>query len=79
MEMGLLRQDQTVGRRTVWNVWKRTLVYKVKKESPAGKRQIERLVSLLARHKLSIPIEVDSMSKNEVSRLTDQIVAKYGR
>ena len=57
----------------------RTLVYKVKKESPAGKRQIERLLSLLARHKLSIPIEVDSMSKNEVSRLTDQIVAKYGR
>lgn len=55
------------------------LTYKVKKESPAGKRQIERLLSLLDRHKLTIPIEIDSMSKNEVSRLTDRIAAKYGR
>lgn len=55
------------------------LIYKVKKEAPAGRRQKERLAFLLAAHKLSIDIELDSMSKNEVSRMTDKILAKYGR
>lgn len=55
------------------------LVYKVKKEASASKKQKERLLSLIDKHKLYIPIEVESMSKNEVSRLTDQILAKYGR
>lgn len=55
------------------------LVYKVKKEAPASKRQRERLLALINKHNLHTPIEVDSMSKNEVSRLTDRILAKYGR
>lgn len=55
------------------------LLYKVKREARAGERQKERLLALLRKHTLSIPMEVDSMSKNEVSRLTDQILAKYGR
>ncbi len=55
------------------------LVYKVKREAPAGKRQRERLSTLAEKHNLLIPVELESMSKNEVSRLTDQILAKYGR
>lgn len=57
----------------------RPLIYKVKKEAPAGRRQKERLAALLEAHKLSIDIELDSMSKNEVSRMTDKILAEYGR
>ncbi len=55
------------------------LIYKVKKEAPASRLQKERLSALLAKHNLSIETEVDSMSKNEVSRMTDKILAKYGR
>ena len=57
----------------------RPLVYKIKKEAPAGKKQKERLFSLLEKHKLISETDIDSMTKNEVSRLTDQILAKYGR
>ncbi|MBO5093545.1 MAG: 3'-5' exonuclease [Lachnospiraceae bacterium] len=55
------------------------LVYKVKKEASASKKQKERLLSLMRQHKLTMTTEIESMSKNEVSRLTDQILAKYGR
>lgn len=55
------------------------LIYKIKKEAPASRLQKERLSALLAKHNLSIETEVDSMSKNEVSRMTDKILAKYGR
>lgn len=55
------------------------LVYKVKKEAPASKKQKERLLMLIEKHTLSMTVELDSMSKNEVSRMTDKILAKYGR
>lgn len=55
------------------------LIYKVKKEATASKKQKERLLSLIGKHKLIMTTDVDSMSKNEISRLTDQILAKYGR
>lgn len=55
------------------------LIYKVKKEAPASKKQKERLSALIEKHTLAMTIEIDSMSKNEVSRMTDQILAKYGR
>jgi len=55
------------------------LLYQVKKEAPAGKRQKERLLALAERHQLTLPGEVDAMTKNEVSRLTDQILAVHGR
>lgn len=55
------------------------LVYKIKKEAAASKKQKERLLSLIEKHKLTMTTDLDSMSKNEVSRLTDQILAKYGR
>ncbi len=57
----------------------RPLICRVKRECPAGRRQIDRLLSLMQRHKLPIERDVESMSRNEVSRLTDQILAKYGR
>lgn len=55
------------------------LLYKVKKEAPASEKQKKRLSELIEKHKLVIDVEIQSMTKNEVSRLTDKILAKYGR
>lgn len=55
------------------------LLYKVKKEAPASEKQKKRLSELIEKHKLVLDVEIQSMTKNEVSRLTDKILAKYGR
>ena len=55
------------------------LVCSIKKESPAGRGQKDRLLSLLRRHNLPVTVDVEHMSKNEISRLTDRILARYGR
>ena len=55
------------------------MIYKVKKEQPATKKQKEDLRYLLKYHKIDVPVEIDYLSRNEVSRLTDQIISKYGR
>lgn len=57
----------------------RPLLCRVKRERPASRRQTDRLLFLMQRHKLPIERDVEFMSRNEVSRLTDQILAKYGR
>ena len=55
------------------------LEFKVKKESPITKAQKERLTLLLAKHNLVPQCDITSMTKNEASRYTDQILAIYGR
>ncbi|MCI9534594.1 MAG: 3'-5' exonuclease [Lachnospiraceae bacterium] len=55
------------------------MIYKVKKEQPATKKQKEDLRYLLKYHKIDVPVEIDHLSRNEVSRLQDQIIFQYGR
>lgn len=55
------------------------LLYKVKKESPATKQQKERLYKLIDRHKIIVDYDVESLTRNEASRYTDLILARYGR
>lgn len=55
------------------------LTYKVKREQPASKRQKERLQELLKYHKIKAPVQIDHLTRNEASRLTDEIISKYGR
>lgn len=55
------------------------LIYKVKKEQPATKRQKEYLRDLIKYHKIDISVQIDYMSRNEASRLTDKIISGYGR
>ncbi len=57
----------------------RPLQYQVKRESPATGQQKERLYKLLERHKITITVDIERMTRNEASRLTDQIYAEYGR
>lgn len=57
----------------------RALLYKVKKEAPASQRQIKRLRELIELHHITLTTEIESMSKNEISRMTDRILAEHGR
>lgn len=55
------------------------LLYRPKKEVPASRKQMEWLYALLEKHKLNPGVDVDSLTKNEASRLIDKILANYGR
>ena len=55
------------------------LNYQVKKETPITKSQKERLLRILDQHKLTIDVDIDKLTRSEASRITDKILAKYGR
>ena len=57
----------------------KSLIYKVKKEQPATKRQKEVLRDLIKYHKICVTVQIEYMSRNEVSRMTDKIISQYGR
>lgn len=55
------------------------LLYKVKKEHPATKKQKQDLRDLAKYHKIVLSVQIDSLTRNEVSRMTDKIILQYGR
>lgn len=55
------------------------LVFHVKRESPASKKQKERLYCLLEWHKIIPDYDVERLTRNEASRITDKIILAYGR
>lgn len=55
------------------------LLYKVKRETPVTNAQKERLYKLLQKHKLIAEYDLDKLTRNEASRYTDLLLAKYGR
>lgn len=55
------------------------MIYKVKREQPASKKQKEDLRYLLKYHKIDLPVEIEDLSRNEVSRFRDRIISQYGR
>lgn len=55
------------------------LIYQIKKEQPATKRQKERLHDLIKYHKIEVSVQIDHLTRNEASRLTDQILSRYGK
>lgn len=55
------------------------LIYNVKREQPASKKQKEVLRELLKYHRINLTVQIDSLSRNEISRLTDQIISQHGR
>lgn len=55
------------------------LQYKVKKQSPATERQKKYLQQLVAYHGISDIQIPEGMTRNEASRLTDQLIARYGK
>ena len=57
----------------------KSLIYKAKKEQLATKRQKQHLRDLIKYHKICLTVQIDSLSRNEVSRMTDKIISQYGR
>lgn len=55
------------------------LIYKAKREQPASKKQKEDLRYLLKYHKIDLPVQIDHLSRNEISRIKDKIISQYGR
>jgi DNA polymerase-3 subunit alpha (Gram-positive type) len=55
------------------------LVFKVKRDVPASKKQKERLYRLIELHKIIVETDVERLTKSEADRLIDKILAKYGR
>ena len=55
------------------------LIYRVKKEQPATKRQKERLHDLIKYHRINVSLQIEDLTRNEASRLTDQILYRYGK
>ena len=55
------------------------LIYRVKRETPATAAQKERLYKLANEHKLILEYDINTLTRNEASRLADKIILKYGR
>lgn len=55
------------------------LVYRAKKQSPATERQKRYLKELAEYHKISLDVDLESLTKSEASRRTDKILAQYGK
>lgn len=55
------------------------LQYRVKREQPATKKQKEVLRELAKYHKISLTVQIEELSRNEAARITDKIIAQYGK
>lgn len=55
------------------------LVYQVKKQSPITISQKGYLNDLLKYHKMTLDVEIDTLTKNEASRIIDEIISTKGR
>lgn len=55
------------------------LIYKVKKEGPVTKKQVEQLKRFLSHYGLESEYDINRMTKNEASRYLDRLVSLHGR
>lgn len=55
------------------------LTYSVKKQCPATKFQKAYLIDLVKYHRINLDASIDSLTKNEASRIIDNILSTYGR
>lgn len=55
------------------------LQYKAKKQTPATKQQFLYLQKFAAYHKIEFPEVPQDISRSEMSRLTDRLIAEYGK
>lgn len=55
------------------------LIYKVKRDQPASKKQKEDLRELAKYHRIHLSVDIEYLTRSEVSRMTDKIIFQYGR
>lgn len=54
------------------------LVYRLPKREPATPRQKSYLAALIRRYNVSIPCDMDTVTKSDASRMIDRIMSEYG-
>lgn len=57
----------------------KVLIYKARKQGPVTPAQKGYLNDLIKYHKITLDKSVDSLTKNEASRIIDRIILEYGR
>ena len=57
----------------------RPLVYKSKKQGPVTPAQKGYLNDLIKYHKIALEVSIETLTKNEASRLIDKIILEHGR
>lgn len=55
------------------------LIFQIKKEGPITPSQKEHLKRLMERYSIQFDVKIDSLTKNEASRLIDKTLSEYGR
>lgn len=55
------------------------LCMKIKKQGPITPRQKKHLKDLAEYHKIELSVSLDSLTRNEASRLIDKLLSSYGR
>lgn len=55
------------------------LIYKAKKQTPATPQQLRYLNRFAAYYRIEIPELSQALTRSEASRLTDRLIAKYGK
>lgn len=55
------------------------LCYKAKRQTPATTNQLRYLKEFAVYHKIELPILPQGMTRSEASRLTDRLIAQYGK
>lgn len=55
------------------------LCYRTKKQTPATGRQLEYLKKYAAYYQIELPQSLVELTRSEASRLTDQLIARYGK
>ena len=53
--------------------------FRVKRDTPATRFQKDKLYLLARRHKIELGVDVEQLSRSEASRMTDKILARFGR
>lgn len=55
------------------------LIFQVKKQSPITNSQKVYLIDLVKYHRIELDVTIESMTRNDASRLIDKIILEYGR
>lgn len=73
------RLAETYGEKDASAFEPKPLIYKAKRQTLATQIQKIHLKELMDYHKISIDVDFDTLTRSEASRLTDRILAQYGK
>lgn len=72
-----IREQNFLGNEEIFS--EKPLIYKVKRDQPASKKQKEDLRELAKYHRINLSVDIEYLTRSEASRMTDKIIFQYGR